>query len=148
MEHKWWFERGVKEAIHIRALKLSLNRDGGRYNLPSIWNNIIKERLMESAMGTTSGRGGTSLRNLFAFPVVSNTIQRCRHTEEGCRDGRKLCKLSEHFYPVIMVKNICMYNTRCAYQFMRKISLCLLQFVGPFLVTGRKISHRFEKESS
>ena len=48
VEHKW-FERGVKEAIHIRALKPSLNRDGGRYNLPPIWNNIIKERLTESA---------------------------------------------------------------------------------------------------
>ena len=28
VEHKR-FERGVKEAIHIQALKLSLNRDGG-----------------------------------------------------------------------------------------------------------------------
>ena len=34
---------------------------------------------------------------------------RYTNPEEGCRDGRKLCKLSEHFYPVIMVKNICMY---------------------------------------
>ena len=101
VEHKW-FERGVKEAIHIRALKPSLNRDRGRYNLPPIWNNIIKERLTESAMGTTSGGGRPSLRNLLVFPVVSNTIQRWRHTEEGCRDGRK------RFYPVIMVKNICM----------------------------------------
>ena len=33
VEHKW-FERGVMEVIHIRALKPSLNRDGGRYNLP------------------------------------------------------------------------------------------------------------------
>ena len=59
VEHKW-FERGVKEAIHIRALKPSLNRDGGRYNLPPTWNNIIKERLTESAMGTTSGGGAQS----------------------------------------------------------------------------------------
>ena len=29
-----WFERGVKEAIFITALNPSLNRDGGRYNLP------------------------------------------------------------------------------------------------------------------
>ena len=40
----------------------------------------------------------------------SNTIQRWCHTEEGCRDSRKLRKLSKHFYLVIMVKNICMYT--------------------------------------
>ena len=40
-----WFERGVKEAIYIRALNASLNRDGGRYNLPAVWDNIIKKRL-------------------------------------------------------------------------------------------------------
>ena len=63
VEHKW-FERGVKEAIHIRALKPSLSRDGGRYNLPPIWNNIIKERLMESVTGTINGGGACpSLRN-------------------------------------------------------------------------------------
>ena len=67
VEHKW-FERGVKEAIHIRALKPSLNRDGGRYNLPLIWNNIIKERLTESAMGTTSG-GGAQSEESVSVPV-------------------------------------------------------------------------------
>ena len=41
-----------------------------------IWNNIIKERLTESVTGTTNGGGGPSLRNLLAFPVISNTIQR------------------------------------------------------------------------
>ena len=59
VEHKW-FEREVKEAIHIRALNPSLNRDGGRYNLPPIWNNIIKERLTENGAGTTNGREGQS----------------------------------------------------------------------------------------
>ena len=67
VEHKW-FERGVKEAIHIRALKPSLNRDGGRYNLPPIWNNIIKERLTESAMGATSG-GGAQSEESVSVPV-------------------------------------------------------------------------------
>ena len=33
IEHKW-LERGVKEAIHIRALNPSLNRGGGCYNWP------------------------------------------------------------------------------------------------------------------
>ena len=40
-----WFERGVKEAIYFRALNPSLNRDGGRYNLPPVWDNIIKKRV-------------------------------------------------------------------------------------------------------
>ena len=40
-----WFERGVKEAIFIRALNPSLNRDGGRYNLPPVWDNIIRKRM-------------------------------------------------------------------------------------------------------
>ena len=33
VQHKW-FESGVKEDIHIRALNPSLNKDSGRYNLP------------------------------------------------------------------------------------------------------------------
>ena len=56
-EHKW-FERGVKEAIHIRSLNPSLNGDGGGYNLPPIWNNIIKERLTENGALTTNGEWG------------------------------------------------------------------------------------------
>ena len=62
VEHKW-FERGVKEAIHTRALNPSLNREGGRYNLPLVWNNIIKERLTENGAGATNGGGGGCLRN-------------------------------------------------------------------------------------
>ena len=55
-----WFERGVKESIYIRALKPSLNRDGGRYNLPPIWNNIIARRLKDGKTGTTAGGAQSS----------------------------------------------------------------------------------------
>ena len=40
-----WFERGVKEAIFIKALNLNLNRGGGRYNLPPVLDNIINKRV-------------------------------------------------------------------------------------------------------
>ena len=53
-----WFDRGVKESIYIRALSPSLNRDGGRYNLPPIWNNIIKERLGATEMTPAQKRAG------------------------------------------------------------------------------------------
>ncbi len=38
-----WFEHGVKEAIQIRVAHPSQNKDGGRYNLPSVWTNILNE---------------------------------------------------------------------------------------------------------
>ena len=36
-----WFEKGVREAIHIRVEQPSLNKDGVHYNLPSILNNVF-----------------------------------------------------------------------------------------------------------
>ena len=36
-----YFERGVKEAIYIRAYKPSLNKDGGRYKLPDVYDPVI-----------------------------------------------------------------------------------------------------------
>ena len=50
-----WFERGVKEAICIRALNPSLNRDGGRYNLPPVWENIIKKKLKADRLRKEGG---------------------------------------------------------------------------------------------
>ena len=50
-----WFERGVKEAIYIKAYSPSLNKDGGRYQLPAIWNNIIQDRVKRREAGTTTG---------------------------------------------------------------------------------------------
>ncbi|XP_052221647.1 uncharacterized protein LOC127838114 [Dreissena polymorpha] len=34
-----WFERGVKDAIYIRALRPDLNKDGGRYQLSHTWDH-------------------------------------------------------------------------------------------------------------
>ena len=37
-----WYTRGIREAIHIRLNKPTLNRDGGRFQLPHIWDSLIK----------------------------------------------------------------------------------------------------------
>ena len=38
-----WHERGVKEAVYIRGLQPSINRDQGRHQLPSHFDSLIKE---------------------------------------------------------------------------------------------------------
>ena len=57
-----WFERGVKEAIYIRALNPSLNRDGGRYNLPPVWDNIIKKRVKADRLRRGGGASSSPSR--------------------------------------------------------------------------------------
>ena len=50
-----WFERGVKEAIYIRAYSPTLNNDGGRYQLPQIWTNIIQSCVKRRETGNPRG---------------------------------------------------------------------------------------------
>ena len=38
-----WHERGVKEAVYIRGLEPSINRDQGRHQLPSHFDPLIKK---------------------------------------------------------------------------------------------------------
>ena len=45
-----WFERGIKEAIYIRAHKPALNRDGGRNNLPHVWDNTLTSLTNQSVV--------------------------------------------------------------------------------------------------
>ena len=49
-----WFQRGVKEAIFIHAMKPSLNQDGGHFNLSPIWHNIVGERIGKGAHAQSS----------------------------------------------------------------------------------------------
>ena len=66
-----WFERGVKEAIFIRALNPSLNRDGGRYNLPPVWDNIIKKRVKAERSRRGGGGGPRHHRHAQRLPITS-----------------------------------------------------------------------------
>jgi len=36
-----WYERGIKEAVNIRIHRPTLNKDGGRTNLPAVWTNLL-----------------------------------------------------------------------------------------------------------
>ena len=36
-----WYTRGVREAIHIKVHRSSLNRDVGRYQLPTVYSSLL-----------------------------------------------------------------------------------------------------------
>ena len=57
-----WFERGVREAIHIRMEQPSLNKDGGGYNLLSIWNNMLRSGSWGLASKILTPSGASSER--------------------------------------------------------------------------------------
>ena len=47
-----WFGRGVRESCHIRIRRSSLNRDGGRYHLPAVYNSILSRLAPSGASGS------------------------------------------------------------------------------------------------
>ena len=53
MTEENWYKRGVKEAIAIKKLKPSLNKDQGRHNLSSIYDEFIR-----SSVSMTTSRSG------------------------------------------------------------------------------------------
>ena len=50
-----WFERGVRESLHIRTIRPSLNKD--RHNLPTVWDNLLKRTM-----------GGTPAEDQTGYP--------------------------------------------------------------------------------
>ena len=48
-----WFQRGIREAIYIRAQQPTLNRNAGRYTLPVVWDQIISLHASQSSMQAT-----------------------------------------------------------------------------------------------
>ena len=40
-----WYKRGIKEAMAIRKLKPSLNKDGGRHHLSTIYDDVINNKV-------------------------------------------------------------------------------------------------------
>ena len=49
-----WFERRVKEGIYIKVNKPTLNKDGGRYKLPGVYESILRSSVPKV---TTWGAG-------------------------------------------------------------------------------------------
>ena len=66
-----WFERGVKEEIYIRALNPSINKDGGRYNVPPVWDNIFKKRMKADR----PRRGGSSLPSASKMSPITLVVR-------------------------------------------------------------------------
>ena len=52
-----WFKRGVKEAVAIKKIRPSLNKDQGRYHLSSIYDKFIRSsvELKTSRPGANGG---------------------------------------------------------------------------------------------
>ena len=57
-----WFRRGVKEAIAIRKIQPTLNKDGGRYHLSKIYDDIIKSRVTMTT-SRNGAQGGSEAPN-------------------------------------------------------------------------------------
>jgi hypothetical protein len=52
-----YFERGVKEAIYIKANQPSLNKDGGRYRLPNVYDSLIKSNIRKVKLDHIADEG-------------------------------------------------------------------------------------------
>ena len=58
MTEENWYKRGVKEAIAIKKLRPSLNKDQGRHNLSSIYDEFIRSSVSMKT-SRTGAKGGS-----------------------------------------------------------------------------------------
>ena len=48
-----YLERGIKEAIYIRTHQPTLNKDGGRYKLPTVYDKVLRSQISKISGLTT-----------------------------------------------------------------------------------------------
>ena len=80
---------------YIRALNPNLNRDGGRYNLQLVWDNIIKKK-MKVKIGQSEEEG-----------LVITVSHNVPNDIAGMLELKKLAGVSESFCEL----NICELNS-------------------------------------
>ena len=53
-----WFKRGVKEAVAIKKIRPTLNKDQGRYHLSSVYDKFIRTSV-DLKTSRTGANGGS-----------------------------------------------------------------------------------------
>ena len=82
VESKCMVREGVKEVIYICATSPSLNIDGGRYQLSTIWKNLVMKRVKKNRW---SGARSLDINgDGIPYPSASLPPPEGTDTEEGC----------------------------------------------------------------
>ena len=97
VEHKWFEWRKLFTSKHwilhwTKTVDVTIRPRSGITSSRRDWRRMELKPPMEGG-----GGGGPAWGILLPFQLVSSTIWRLRHTNEGCSDSRKLCKCCQIF---------------------------------------------------